>query len=426
MTTLQLTEYEEGLASGAEGEAAKLAMRLVLPSAKALNARRLQPVTRAHVTDALLVGVVDSGVDFTKRFMDLGARVRVPTTLNASSIDLQHPCNNSSTSKKVFDAAKYVMGSYVAMGCLPTYTCSPFQELQTKLDFGEHVAWGESNAVSFANSVFGARTNRYGHFSAMAYALAGVVPYSGLHLDENRVGNLIIRVDEFQPDTYSNNIFYHILGSVIGSIAGDRIPIIIGLPDNITHDNIKALGASAATTGSVPMYHIPGVTPEAANVTDVMPKDKRLPEYIVSAQDISDERKKLTALPSNESLTEVCLGAPHLSIDEVEEVYNALKKYNKTSIIPIYISISRKTLSMLEEYGWKEPLLNYGVKIVCDRCTYFPGILDGNRHMVMTDSVKWVLYGSKCLDAQIAIGSIDECIRSAIDGKVRVDDSWLY
>src|SRR5690606_5966748 len=131
--------------------------------------------------------------------------------INVGPVDLMHPCINTPSDYE-FDTSKEVMQIFQDMGCSPTYTCSPFQEPQNQLRFGEHVAWGESSAVPYANSVFGARTNRYGQFMSTAAALTGRVPLSGLHIVENRRGQVVIHIDRLPKSWQENSLFYHILG----------------------------------------------------------------------------------------------------------------------------------------------------------------------------------------------------------------------
>ena len=132
-----------------------------------------------------MTGTGETGPDFARTLAEKGAKVAVPTTINVGNVDELHRCNNVPILEHDFETSQEVMRIFREMGCAPTYTCAPFQEPENQLKFGEHVAWGESSAVPYANSVFGARTNRYGHFITTAAAITGRIPYSGLHLDEN-------------------------------------------------------------------------------------------------------------------------------------------------------------------------------------------------------------------------------------------------
>ena len=162
------------------------------------------------------------------------------------------------------------MDAYVAMGCRPTWTCAPYQ-LEQRPAFGEHVAWAESNAIVFANSVLGARTNRYGDFIDICAAITGRVPAAGLHLDEHRRGSVVFRLAEDVPERLLHDeVTPTCVGHIVGLRAGTDVPVIVGLPADTGEDRLKALGAAAASSGAVAMFHAVGITPEAATLDDAL------------------------------------------------------------------------------------------------------------------------------------------------------------
>ena len=172
---LTLTDEEQGFLDGGAGEALAAAMRMVVALARMVGAERLLPVTRAHIDSCLYHG--RAGLDFAQALADAGGQVRVPTTLNVSSLDLRHP-DRVRLAGEERAAAAALMDAYAAMGCRPTWTCAPYQ-LDDRPEFGEQVAWAESNAIVFANSMLGARTERYGDFIDICAALTGRVPDAG-------------------------------------------------------------------------------------------------------------------------------------------------------------------------------------------------------------------------------------------------------
>jgi predicted aconitase len=421
--TIHLTDEEKALANGAEGEAAKFGMEIILRAAEAAGAKRLQAVTSAHIVDTLLYGSGQTGPDFAAKLAQLGARVRVPTSINTGSVDLVHPDLNRPDGPD-FVTARDVMRIYRDMGCTPIYTCAPFQEPQNQLRFGEHVAWGESNAVSYANAVFGARTNRYGNFISVAAALTGRVPYTGLHLDENRRGQVVVRLDDVPESVMHSGLFYHVLGYLVGDIAGERIPVVEGLPPNIPTHHIKSFGAAAASSGAVAMYHIVGVTPEAATLSDALHGGSPEETVRVGLAELNAVRARLTGHHAGAALSAVCLGAPHLSIEEVEHVHRLLAANSGQPKVPIYLTVSRRTAEIVRDRGWQETFDAAGVVVVTDRCVYFPGILEPGSPSIMTDSAKWAHYAPACINATVTIGSLADCVASAMAGVVVTTDSW--
>ena len=189
--TISLTDDDRAALEGDLGDAVQLAMRILVRTSSAMGAASLLDITSAHIDGCLYHG--QAGLDFARRLVDGGARVAVPTTLNVSSLDLLHP-ELVRLDRAIADDARSLMDAYVAMGCRPTWTCAPYQ-LPERPGLGEHVAWAESNAIVFANSVLGARTGRYGDFIDICCAITGRAPAAGLHLAEERRARTLFRVD---------------------------------------------------------------------------------------------------------------------------------------------------------------------------------------------------------------------------------------
>jgi predicted aconitase len=416
-----LTAEERSMLAGDHGPGAQFGMRIIEIAANAVQAERLQKVTSAHVVDALMYGAGESGPDFAKMLRDMNARVAIPTTMNTGSADLVSECSVGPRSD--YESARDVMRIFRDLGCATTYTCSPFQEPQNRLRFGEHVAWGESNAVVFANSVFGARTNRYGNVIDIAAALTGRVPYAGLHITENRRATVVVRLDGLPEEIVQGTYFYHVFGYLLGRIAGERITAITGVTHKPTHDQLKALGAAAASSGAIPMFHMVGVTPEAATLEDALQGHEPDETVSVTLNDLDETRKALSGLNEGSQLDAVCLGAPHLSIDEVTEVSRLIDRHGRPSVV-FTIAVSRRTIEELRDRGEYEPLREAGVTFVSDRCAYHPGILDTSIRKIMTDSAKWSHYAPHCIQADVQIASLDTCVRSAVAGRVAKNDEW--
>lgn len=416
---LELTADDRAMLDGQAGEAARFAMRLLVDVAEATAAGRLISVASAHLVGCFYTGTV--GLDYARRLVSHGARVRVPTTLNTGAVDLVHGQDRSGPAAAApAPQARELMDLYRQMGARPTWTCTPYQ-VGHRPAMGEQVAWGESNAVAFANSVLGARTNRYGDFVDVAAALTGRVPYTGLHRPENRRGQVLVRVTGIGGRLLDEDAFYAVLGHVIGQECGNAVPVVAGLDKvPVTEDRLKALGAAASASGGVGLFHVVGVTPEAPSLTAVLPDGRPQRTVVADAERVRAGRESLTSGPVTERLGAVCLGTPHFSFDEFRSVIGLLD--GRAPAVPLYLSTSRHVHRRLREAGLLPALDRPGIRIVEDTCTYFPGVLSADTGSVMTSSAKWAYYGPGNLGISVVFGSLRECVESALTGRVERDE----
>jgi predicted aconitase len=418
--SLTLTASDERALDGLRGEPVRLAMRLVVAMGGAVGAERLLDVTSAHVDGGLYHGQVS--LDFAERLAAGGARVAVPTTLNVGSLDLLHP-DRYRGDPDIAAPARRLMDLYTAMGCRPSWTCAPYQ-LSDRPEFGDQVAWAESNAVAFANSVLGARTERYGDFLDICAAITGRVPDAGLHRLENRRGRILFRLMGVPARLLSESVVYPLVGHVVGRAAGSSVPVIEGLPSSATEDDLKALGAAAASSGSVGLFHAAGLTPEAPTIEDAC--QGHPPERIidVTLADLIRARDSLsTAAP--DGLRAVSLGTPHFSVAEFERLRDLVRGQTIDPGIEFWVSTGRDVMAQAAARGLVEPLERAGVKVVTDTCTYVTTILRPGRGVVMTDSAKWAYYAPGNIGAEVIFGSMPECVRSAVTGRVwRDPELW--
>jgi predicted aconitase len=421
VTALRLEDDEERMLSGAEGDAARLAMRIVSAMAEVAGAERLIDVTSAHVDGCLYHG--QASLDFAERLVAGGARVRIPTSLNVGSLDLIHPelyRGDPETGRR----ARRLMDLYQAMGCRPTWTCAPYQLAERRPGLGEHVAWAESNAIAFVNSVLGARTDRYGDFIDICAAITGRVPDAGLHRDEGRRGQILFRLEDLPERLLTEDVLYPVLGHLIGGEAGTLIPVIEGLPAGVTEDQLKALGAAAASSGSVALFHVVGVTPEAPALADAMGGGSPVQEITVTPEMVARSREALTAAAPGR-LAAVSVGTPHFSVAEFERLVDLAADLRVDPEVEFYVSTGRDVLSEVQRRGWMPPLEEAGVRVVVDTCTYVTPILRHRDGVVMTNSGKWAFYAPGNLGVDVAFGSLEECVRSAARGEVwRDPELW--
>jgi predicted aconitase len=315
--------------------------------------------------------------------------------------------------------ARALMDAYVTMGCRPTWTCAPYQ-LPQRPAFGEQIAWAESNAIVFANSVLGARTQRYGDFIDICAALTGRVPDAGLHRSENRRGQVVFQVSGLPSRLLDEDVLYPVLGHVIGKRAGTRIPVLDGLPAGLSEDRLKALGAAAASSGAVALFHAVGSTPEAGTLADALQGGEAEELIPLDAALVRAARDELSTVDGG-VLTAVSIGTPHFSLAEFERLMPLLDGFRTAASVTFYVSTGRDTLAVVRERGWVRPIEEAGITIVVDTCTYITPILPRTGGVVMTNSAKWAYYAPGNLGVDVVFGSIEECVRSAEAGRVRRD-----
>ncbi len=285
MVDLSLSPEDQALLDGARGPAAARAMRLLVRYGRALGADRFIPIVSAHIDGCLFHG--EASLDFARAFVEDGGRVAVPTTLNVAAVDLQHAELYPGKRELIDDQAELIR-LHEALGCTPTLTCAPYQRL-IRPRFGEHVAWAESNAIVFVNSVLGARTDRYGDFTDLCAAIAGRVPYAGLHRDENRRAMLRIDVPTLERSGLPRDLYFAAIGYRLGELARGRVAVLTGLPLESQEHELKMLGAASATSGSVALFHAAGVTPEATTVEAAAGGNANtLEAEVVSAADLAN------------------------------------------------------------------------------------------------------------------------------------------
>jgi predicted aconitase len=417
---VRLTAEEEGLLRGEAGEASRLAMRILVEMARVERADRFLPITSAHVDGGLYHG--PAGLDFATRLVDGGAKVSVPTTLNVSSLDLLHPDLYRGDEETAAEARRLIE-AYRAMGCEPTWTCAPYQ-LPRRPEFGEQIAWAESNAIVFANSVLGARTERYGDFIDICAAIAGRVPEAGLHRPENRRARIVFRLENVPDRLLHDDLLYPILGHIVGAASGELVPAISGLPHTVSEDRLKALGAAAASSGAVALVHVVGSTPEAPTLADALDGERPSQTVRVTLEDLRAARGALTTSGSGR-LVAVSVGTPHFSVAEFASLVELLDGRRIAGPVPLFISTGRDVLAEVEALGWAGGVEAAGVTVVTDTCTYVTPILERTDGVVMTNSAKWAFYAPGNLGVEVCLGSLRECVESAVRGHLwRDPDGW--
>lgn len=413
-----LTDSDRDLLEGRHGASAALAMRILVRSAELMDAPSLIDITSAHIDGCLYHG--QASLDFVERLVAGGGKVVVPTTLNVGSLDLIHPELFQGTDA-VRTQAQRLMQAHLELGCESTFTCAPYQGLG-RPRLGQQIAWAESNAIVFANSVLGARTNRYGDFMDLCAALTGRAPNCGLHVDENRRGQVLFRLVDFPQQVGSRDIWFAALGLFAGRQTGAAVPVFDGLPRDTSEDELKALGAACATTGAVGLFHAVGITPEARTLEQAFGGLAPERTIDVSRAQLQHTRAALSRARPGDALAAVSVGTPHFSLAEFDRLLELLESSRATPCIDFYVNTSRYILWELEQSGKAARLQARGITIVTDTCTYITPVMRQTTGLVMTNSGKWAHYAPANIGVQVAFGSLRECVLSALAGRLVLGD----
>jgi predicted aconitase len=415
---MHLSEYDRALLSGDRGPAARMAMSIIVRMAEIQGAPELLEISQAHIDSTIYMG--EAGLEFAEKLAGYGAKVAVPTSLNVSGLDECHwrewPVPEDWAAK-----AQRQMIAYHGMGCVPTWTCAPYQTSMAP-KFGQQIAWGESNAIVFANSVIGARTERYPDLLDVCAAITARVPALGLHLTENRAGQLLIRLKDVPVAVQQDDAFYSVLGLLLGRLAGQRIPVIDGLQATPAEDQLKQLGASAASSGAVALFHIVGVTPEAPTLEAAFQGRPPLEEHTISMQQLRHARRELTTSPGAR-LDMVVLGSPHFSIAEFRQLAPLVEGKHRHPDVQFVVTTSRIMRDLATEAGILAPIEAFGARLTVDTCVLATPMLPKSVEILMTNSGKYAHYAPGLLSTKMVFGSMQDCVDSAVQGKVVRDES---
>jgi cis-L-3-hydroxyproline dehydratase len=415
---LSLTDRDRAMLDGGHGPAARLAMSILVRMADVYGASALMDVSQAHIDSTIYLG--DATLEFAERLASLGARVAVPTSLNVSGVD-ECGWKDWAVSPEWAAKAARQMLAYEKMGASPTWTCAPYQT-KMRPSFGQQVAWGESNAIAFANSVIGARTERYPDLLDVCCAITGRVPAVGLHLTENRGGQLLLRLEGVPKALQQDGQFFAVLGHLVGKLAGDAIPVIDGVAAQPAEDELKAFAAAAASSGRVALFHMVGVTPEAPTLDAAFQGRDVPPAIAITTADLRAARNELTTADGRE-LDMVILGSPHFSVAEFRQLAPLVAGRHAHPRVKFLVTSGRLMKQLAEEAGVLAPIVAFGAQITLDTCILASPMLPPEITTLMTNSAKYAYYAPSLLNTRVTFGSLADCVRSAIEGRVVRDES---
>lgn len=415
--TLRLTAEDQAMLNGQRGPAPQMAMTIMTRMAEVYQADHLIDIVGAHIDSTIYMG--DATLEYAEKLASLGAKVVVPTSLNVSGVD-EHHWQDWAVPPEWASKAQRQMAAYHSMGTTPTWTCAPYQTA-LRPTFGQQIAWGESNAIAFANSVIGARTERYPDLLDVCAAITGRVPAAGLHLTENRAGQLLLRLVDIPPELQADDAFYPVLGHFMGKVAGEMNPIIDGLSVTPKEDQLKAFGAAGASSGAVALFHLVGITPEAPTLDEALQGKTPLKVIDVTMDTLRKARQELTTA-TGEKLDMVVLGSPHFSLAEFKQLAPLLKGQKRHPNVEFLVTSSRAMTALADKAGFVEPLRNFGAKITVDTCVLATPMLPDSIKILMTNSAKYAYYSPGLLNTQVVFGKLEDCVQSAVEGRVIRDE----
>jgi predicted aconitase len=400
---MHLSGEERAMLSGDRGPAARRAMEIVVTLAEVYEAEDLVPVASVQVAGVSFGNLGQAGLDFLREWAADGARVVVPTTLNPAGMDLQG-WRELEIPEEYARRQLEVIQAYRAMGVTISCSCTPYLAGNTPA-LGQHVAWSESSAVSYANSVLGARTNREGGPSALAAAITGRTARYGLHLDNHRLARLVVDV---ACDLHSQADF-SALGYLVGQRAGGAVPYLrfkSELEPGL--DDLKALGAAMAASGAVALYHVEGVTPEA-RAQNMLTGD-------ADALAISSLQEGYELLNgSAREIDLVWVGCPHASLAEIERVAEQLA--GRRVRAALWVTTAREVLNAARARGLTDRIEASGGRVVADACLIGAPLGDIGISNVATNSSKGAFYLRNHSHRQVRFGTLAQCVEAAVDGR---------
>jgi hypothetical protein len=396
---MQLTKQEQRMLNGEEGYAVRKSMEILVALGDIFGAESLIKVGSVQVAGVSYHNLGDAGLEFLNELAKDG-KVRVLTTLNPAGMDLEN-WKALGISEDFAAKQNLVIDAFTRMGILISCTCTPYL-IGNLPRYGEHIAWSESSAVTFANSVIGAKTNREGGPSALAAAFVGKTPCYGLHLDENRVPDVHVKVNA----NLAKLSDWGALGYAIGKKAENKIAYITGIKE-ADLDELKSFCASVVTYGAKPLFYMRGITPAAETVQ--APKDT----IIIEQGDLKNAYDNINDQVSD--IDFVCVGCPHCSIKEIAEIAKLLEGKKVTEKTELWVATSRTAKQLADKRGYTAVIEAAGGKFACDTCMAVAP-LKGRFKALATTSAKGCFY-SRQNNMKTKMGSLEECIDAAVTGK---------
>jgi len=399
---MYLNKEEERILNGELGEGMQKAMELLVAIGDAYDAEKLIPISRAHAAS--------SGQEGDMYFVELlangGASCRVPTTTNPV-YDMEYFHSLFEISEEEAEVPRRVKEAYKRIGAILSWCCTPYITENIPL-YGEHVAFSESSATPYVNSVIGALTNREAAQSALAAGVIGKTPEYGLHLKENRRGTHLVKVEAALKDEFD----YTLLGQYVGKQIGYGIPVFTGISNPPTTEDLINLCAMLNTSGAVPMFYIPGYTVEAETVEEAFQGDTPEDKITVTERELKQTYEELQTTSGKLDL--VTLGCPHYTLKQVGEVARLLKGKKIHPDVSFWVCTSATAKLLAERNGYVDIIRQAGGHVVPDTCIDEPCWHPYKEKVGATDSPKCAYY-RRFKEAMVI--RLKDCVEAAIKGE---------
>lgn len=410
---MHLTDEETRMLNGEQGEAVRKAMEILVALGESFDAERLVPINNVHMAGSSVLVAEEAGTRFVEDIRRKGGRFVTKVTTNPTAVDpTQWEAIGIPESDSILQTR--LTNAYAGMGANSCNTCIPYL-VGNSPRFGEHMAWGESSAVVYANSVCGARTNREGGPSGLASALTGRTPEYGFHLKKNRYGKFLVKVETPLRDMTD----YGTLGYFTGRIAGQDTPVFTGVPTDPTLEQLKALSAALASSGSVSMFHAVGVTPEAPTLEEAF--GAREPGTVLvfgDAEKIQAEAA-LNREPSDH-VDWILVGCPNASVEEIREVADALQGKKVHQDVALWVTTAGAMYAMAERNGYIKTITDAGGIVVRETCPFLARsrvIAPKKGYKTLTtNSAKMAFYAPGQFGLPTHYGNLDRVMKAAIQG----------
>jgi hypothetical protein len=403
---MYLTDEEKRMQNGECGEPLRFAMELLATLGEVNGAEKMIPIKHAHLAGISFKTHGVAGTEWAEMMADKGARVSVPTTYNVSGFD---PTHDFGFPERWATYSQRITGAYQRMGIHGISSCTPYYVGYVPR-LGESVAWAESSAVVYANSVLGARDNREGGPSALAAGLVGATPNYGMHLTENRKGDILYKVTVPLTDITD----FGALGHFIGTQINTKIAVIDGIPDAKNVD-ILSMGACMGVIGAPIMFHVVGITPEAPTLEAAFQGKTGYDTIVFGKKELEESYQALTKA-KDRNVTYVSMGCPHANLDQIKEIADLLegKKVKEGVLFMLHTNMAMKEIA--RQLGYMNTIEKAGAFITQGFCSPLGDPEDFAGKVMATNSAKTAFYGPHGNHMDTWFGTSKQCVNAAIKG----------